>query len=390
MSSPRVALCMEYPLHQWGGVEVLVKELLAGLSPHFELLLASDDTPESLRESDAARFLTAHHPWNPREDFRRQAPELARWLKDQGARLVHFHLGGTYAMCCRSLTKSPIPLVAQSGIPCIATNHGAFALLDFCAPSRSLAARLALLPAFWLGRARTLAALRQEVTVSDNDLSNMRRWFPPFRGKFLRIYHSQLKGNEPFNDDRENTILCLGTVGPRKGQTVLAEAFARIAPRFPAWRLVIAGRTDAGGSEMARMRETIALHGLESRVTFSGAVSPEGARRLMLSCGIFAMPSFAEGLGLSLQEALFAGCPAVASRVGGIQDMIIHEETGLLAEVGSADSLAEALARAIESPGDRRKWGFAAIKRISDLRMTCAEMIDSHTQLYKNFLNQLF
>lgn len=243
--------------------------------------------------------------------------------------------------------------------------------------------RLAVLPLFWLGRAKTLSALRCEITVSDNDLGNMRRWFLPFYRKFQRLYHSQLIGNEPFNENREKTILCLGTIGIRKGQRYLVEAFARIAENFPDWTLLIAGRQDAGGEELAAIQQI--LRGPASfpgRIQLLGAVTNDDAHRLVQSCGIFAMPSLAEGLGLSLQEALFSGCPAVASRVGGIQDMIIDGETGVLAEPGDVESLAKVLARAMDSAVDRLRWGRAARKRIKELGMTRDAMIGNQMNLY--------
>ena len=208
--------------------------------------------------------------------------------------------------------------------------------------------RLAMLPLFWAGRLRTIEALREEVTVSDNDCANMRRWFAPYAGKFRRIYHSQLSGAEEMSEAREKTILCLGTVGPRKGQPFLVEAFSRIAGRFPDWTLIIAGRQDSGVEEMETIRRIVSTRELCDRVLLPGAVSNEEAKSLMMTCGIFAMPSLAEGLGLSLQEALFRGCPAVASRVGGIRDMVIDVETGWLAEPGSPDELAAVFEKAMK------------------------------------------
>jgi len=64
---------------------------------------------------------------------------------------------------------------------------------------------------------------------------------------------------------------------------------------------------------------------------------------LMRTSSIFAMPSLQEGLGLSLQEALWHGCPAVGSRVGGIPELIDHQRNGLLITPGSESELAEAV-----------------------------------------------
>ena len=384
----RIALCMEYPLKQWGGVEVLVKELLAGLSPGTDILLASDDTPESLSESRHAEFVTSHFRWDPSRSYPAQARDLSAWLLGSGADLVHFHLGGTYAFQTRSWAQSPIPIVATSGIPCISTNHGAFSLFDFCGPQRSLAERLLMLPIFWAGRAKTLLALRREVTVSDNDLGNMRRWFFPLVRKFQRIYHSQLSGDEGFYAEREKSIVCLGTVGPRKGQPFLVEAFASLAARFPDWKLVIAGRLNSGADEVRKMESIISRENLHARIVLAGPVTPEEANRLILTCGIFAMPSLAEGLGLSLQEALFSGCPAVASRVGGIQDMVVDGKTGWLAEAGNPTDLARALAEAMESESVRKARGAAARERIIALGMNRHEMVSEHLRLYAEITNR--
>jgi len=378
----RIALCMEYPLRQWGGVEVLVKGLIAGLCEEFDVLLASDDSEESIASTEFATKIRGHFSWRADADYREQARSLSDWLSQERVTIAHFHLGGTYAFRTRSWSQSPIPVVAAAGIPVIATNHGAFALLDFCGPGRSLLSRLAMLPLFWLGRARTLAALRKEITVSDNDLHNMQRWFFPFRSKFERIYHSQLSGDEPLCENREKTILCLGTIGHRKGQPFLVEAFARIAHQFPDWKLIVAGRQDSGLTEMEEIQRTIAGYSLAARVELAGAVSHEEAVSLIRSCGIFAMPSRAEGLGLSLQEALFSGSPAVASRVGGIQDMVIDGETGWLAGVGDVAELASALSEAISNDAARARVGRAARARIIEMGMNREEMLASHRRLY--------
>ncbi|MDX2079435.1 MAG: glycosyltransferase family 4 protein [Terrimicrobiaceae bacterium] len=382
----RVALCMEYPITQWGGVEVLVKELVAGLASDFNLCLVSRDAPESLEASGFSRHVIAHFPWDSEAPYRLQAGRLAEWLRDERVDLVHFHLGGTYAFRTRSWSQSPIPIVARTGIPCIATNHGAFSLFDFCAPRRSTAFRLLMLPLAWAGRARTLAALRSEITVSDNDCANMRRWYPPFKSRFQRIYHSQLTGDEPASAARDNTIFCLGTIGPRKGQTFLVRAFALIAERFPDWTLHIAGRKDAGSREVEEIERIIAAHGLRDRIRLLGAISPDEAAERLRTCGVFAMPSLAEGLGLSLQEALVLGAPAVASNVGGIRDMIIPGQTGLLARAGSPEELASAMALLLGSESLREALGRAARERILALRMNRSAMLEEHRKLYTSIL----
>ena len=63
----------------------------------------------------------------------------------------------------------------------------------------------------------------------------LRRWYPPLRGKFRWIYHSRIRepAPPPENPNRRRTILCVGTIGPRKAQPLLVEAFGRVAKKFP-------------------------------------------------------------------------------------------------------------------------------------------------------------
>ena len=198
-----------------------------------------------------------------------------------------------------------------------------------------------------------------EVAVSQNDYRNLRRWYPPVRNKFRWIYHSRLHGTPPPpNPTREKTIVCVGTIGTRKGQPLLVEAFGRIAKKFPDWQLVFIGRN--GSDEMMRqMHELTARHRLEDQVQLAGPCSDDELRARLQRTAIFAMPSVYEGLGLSLQEAQFYGCACVATRSGGVSDLIEDGDNGLLVPVGQPAPLADALARLM---GDESlRWTASAV-----------------------------
>ena len=107
----------------------------------------------------------------------------------------------------------------------------------------------------------------------------------------------------------------------------------------------------------------------------------------MRTAAIFAMPSIAEGLGLSLQEALFSGCACVASRIGGIQDLIDHGENGLLVAPGNVAELADALDRLISDEKIRMKFSSQGPKSIIEKGMTAEQMATKYANLYDRILS---
>lgn len=270
----------------------------------------------------------------------------------------------------------------QSGISCVSTNHGAFGFWLFVGEQRSLPYRLAALCLCWPGKLRQLAAVHWEATVSKHDQDACRHWFFPLKNRIRQIYHSILDNYALPDLPKSNIVLCLGTVGARKGQPYLAEAFGKIASQHPDWRLVIAGR-HATDSTADALEEAIDRNAIRDRVDVMTDVSDETARRLLAEAAVFAMPSLAEGLGLSLQEALFGRAACVGSSVGGITDLIIHKKTGLLVPAADPVALAEALDRVMSDSALRQTLGQAGRDHVLANDMTREGMIRRHAELYR-------
>jgi glycosyltransferase involved in cell wall biosynthesis len=333
----RIALCLEAPIDQHGGTEVLVAELVKGLSRQHQIILASPDDEASIARSRVRPLLTEHITFVPDWKSASASRDLAEKIARVKPSVAHFHLGGNYGWGNRAFWKSPIFHLSRKNIPCLSTNHGAFSILEgYCWEKRPLAMKLALLPPAWLSKQIILAHLRCEVAVSQHDWRALRVWYPLARRKFQWIYHSRLHGTPPPTDPiRENVILCAGTIGTRKGQTVLAEAFARIGDKFPQWRLVFIGRS-GDQALLHQINQTIAHARIEKQVELLGPRSDEELRSWLQRAAIFAMPSTYEGLGLSLQEAQFYGCASVGTRCGGVEDLIQDGDNGLLVDVNDS------------------------------------------------------
>jgi len=383
-SSMVIAQCTEYSIQSFGGTEVLVATLIRQLSPHCKIVLVSNDESETINRSEFSSLIEAHIPWRPEAASQEATRNLIHQLRAQHVDLVHFHFGGNYGWGNRMLNRCPLLGVHRAGIPCISTNHGAFALLDgYCASWRPLWLKLALLPAAWLSKMQVVWNVETEVAVSQHDLRNLQTWYWPLRRKFRQIYHSKIRRDEtpPAACPREKTILCVGTIGPRKGQTLLVQAFEKIATRYPDWNLVLAGR----GAEPSLVEEieAIRIHShLEHRIRHVEDLSDQAIAELMRTSEIFAMPSLLEGLGLSLQEALFYGCACVGSRVGGIPELIDNGANGLLVSPGNADELAVALDRLISDAALRHRLRARAPSSILEKGMTAEQMVKNYEALY--------
>jgi len=385
-----IAQCTEYSIESFGGTETLVRTLVRGLSPHFRIVLVSNDDSETIARSEFASLIEAHIPWRPDTASPTAARNLAGQLRKNHVDLAHFHFGGNYGWDNRAFNRCPLLHVHRGGIPCVSTNHGAFALLDgYCASWRPLWMKIALLPVAWLSKMHVIAHVETEVAVSTNDLRNLQTWYWPLRRKFRQIYHSRIREDylPAPNPSRRQVILCVGTIGPRKGQTFLVEAFCRLAAKFRDWQLVLIGR-EGDVAMMRRIRELIAQNDLERQIRVLGPRTDKELGDWLKQSAIFAMPSIYEGLGLSLQEALFYGCACVGTRCGGVTDLIQNGDTGLLVPAGQVAPLADALEKLMSDPALREKLSARGSQSMLEKGMTADRMVQAYEQLYAEILSR--
>jgi len=380
----KIALCLEYPIDQTGGTEVLVRELIKGLSLNHQIVLVSPDDSEALARSSVASCVSEHIQWKPTDQKVADARNLADQICLHKVDLAHFHFGGNYAWSNRAYSQCPVVHVSRQGIPCISTNHGAFSIMEgYCWHIRPLWIKLALFLPAWLSKQLVLAHVKTEVAVSKHDCDALRRWYWPMKKKFRYIYHSQLVAPPPpFNSNRKKVILCAGTFGYRKGQPYLVEAFCQLGKKFPDWKLVFIGRYDEDDPSMDHIRALIVSKELGSQIEFLGRRSDEELTDWMRQSAIFAMPSVFEGLGLSLQEAQFNGCACVASAAGGVVDLLQDDDNGLLVPVKDVQRLTEALEKLMSDEALRNRLSKRAPISVIEKEMTALQMVSAYEQLY--------
>jgi glycosyltransferase involved in cell wall biosynthesis len=166
---------------------------------------------------------------------------------------------------------------------------------------------------------------------------------------------------------------------PQKAHTVLFDALTR-RRELERLHLLVVGDGELGAALAAQ----VSALGLDSRVHFLGARRDLG--NLLNAVDVFVMPSFWEGLPLSMVLAMGAGLPVVATRVAGIPEVVQDEVSGLLVPPADADALAGALARLAEDAALRARLGDAA-RRFVRPRFGVDGYVSSVTALYDRLLS---
>ncbi len=182
------------------------------------------------------------------------------------------------------------------------------------------------------------------------------------------------QGLQPGLSDDEIAFLFVGRLDPQKGVDVLLRALANV-PEHCLLRVVGTGPHEREYKKLAGEL------GLGSRVDFVGHCSPEEIRTQLRAAYALVLPSRAELFGIVLIEAMAMGVPVIASRVGGIPEVVTHEETGLLVPREDVEALSAAMRRMLSdrilrnqlakrSPGHaaRFRWDRLVEETLSEIK----------------------
>lgn len=174
-------------------------------------------------------------------------------------------------------------------------------------------------------------------------------------------------------------LLFLGRLGKRKGVYDLLSAIAALAKTYPELRLVA-----AGDGEIDQARTKAEDLGIAHMVEFPGWIGANSKATLLRESGIFVLPSHAEGLPMSLLEAMAAGLPSICSTVGGIPQAVEHDSEGLLIEAGNVEQLTAALDRLLADAQLRDRLGKRAHERAFK-EFSVASRVERLVEIYKDF-----
>ena len=180
----------------------------------------------------------------------------------------------------------------------------------------------------------------------------------------------------------EPFMLTLGRLHRHKGLDVLLDALALLRGRGAALpRLVIAG----DGRERAELVQQSRRLGLAEGVSFAGAVYGQEKDWLLANCRLFLQPSRAEGMPLTVLEAMAWGKAVLGTDVSGTRELVVPGETGLLVAAESAQAIAEGIKRLLEDPGELARLSANARKRAR--QYSWANVAGQYVALYESLLS---
>jgi len=348
------------PERNWGGGEAQVLGLLSylALKGHRNELFTH---PEGRLFAEVAGLNVGRFPLVVRNDLDlRAVPTLRRRIGDGNFDIVHLHTKRAHALSLWLRRGKPTPkYVVTRRMDYIEKNNW----YTRCLYNR---------------RVDGVVAISQSILEGLVDSGVERRK--------VRLIHSGIDPQrfavpDATEESRREmmTIGCLAVLEERKGIEFLLEAAACLQGQGMRLKWLIGG---TGALRDALESKARAL-GLGDALGFLGFVAkPEEFFRRI---DIFVMPSLFEGLGVAALEAMAAGKPVVATRVGGLRESVLDGENGFLVPPRDSRAIADAVAQLVNHPALAHQMGLVARQRVSD-HFTLAQMGAQNEAYYYDLL----
>lgn len=226
------------------------------------------------------------------------------------------------------------------------------------------------------------------VGVSEETTENLRRFEKIPRRKLLTIENGtdgsrfqisidkQTKRKELGIPDAGPIIGVISRIEKVKGINYLLQCMTRVISEFPDITLLVVGE----GSEKANLERQAKEAGIEKHVIFTG--ERQDIPEILQLLDIYLLPSLSEGLPMGLLEAMAAKCPAIASAVGGIPQVVKDGESALLTEPGQPESIAQVVVRCLKDEDVRVKLQNNAFEVFSG-KFDVTSMSRQYMELYQ-------
>ena len=279
----------------------------------------------------------------------------------------------------------PVGTLFTQDAPCTRCRGGRFyqAVRHRCAQSGLAGSALAALDSAWMRWSGALASVRRFIAPSDFAARTAVAFGLP-EDRLVTLQHfAPVDRWLPEAMPEGGPITFIGRLYRQKGAHVFLAALAKL--RLPAGqRVVIAG----DGPELAALEAQAEHLGLD-QVTFTGALDEAGVHRLLKESRFIVVPSiWYEVLGIVILEAFALGRPVIASAIGGIPEVVVHGQTGLLCRPGDADELADKIAALLSNPVWAVEMGRAA-RRHAETAFSPASHLDQLVQVYKEAIAEV-
>jgi len=356
---------------QLGGAPLHVLQLIQHFRQDYDVHLCVGDL-DYLSEQAKTLEIPIYQLGSLQQDanflsFIRMFGELNRLIQTVDADLVHFHsplVNVVGRFVCRILGKQSV-----------STVHG----WNFV-PGLPWKRRLSS----WILEFISVRLRQTIISVSEYDRLKGQKYLllPSWR---ITVIHNGLPAtivNAPAlieNDNKGANILMVARFTQQKNQRLLIDAVERLSSKN--WMLTFAG----DGETLEDIKRYAASKACAAQITFLGTV--HDVPKLLKTADIFVLATHYEGLPLSIIEAMRSGLPIVANDVGGISELVRHDENGLLCPANSTDAMANALEALINTPKTRTQLGKTSQQRFSN-EFTDTVMFEKTAKVYQRLLSK--
>lgn len=271
-----------------------------------------------------------------------EAAVLADHLKRRNVRHLHNHIAT--ATCTVAMLTSRI-----SGIPFSFTIHGPDIFFE---------------PKHWridakIAQARFVACISDFCRSQCMIFSDQKHWDK------LNIIHCGIDPDryrgEATTDPAAPHLVFVGRLAGVKGVPVLLDALSGLVADIPGLRVTLIG----DGPERAALQSRAQELGLGAVVSFAGYMSQDAVAETLAGADALVLPSFAEGVPVTLMEAMASGLPVLATRVGGISELVEDGVSGYLVPPGNVDALTARLRDLLGDPQLRAQMGAAGRAKVA-------------------------
>ncbi|GJL93620.1 MAG: colanic acid biosynthesis glycosyltransferase WcaL [Hyphococcus sp.] len=290
-----------------------------------------------------------------------EALVLASWLKQDGIRHVHAHFGTN--------TTTIALLAAPMGDATFSfTAHG---------PEEFEKADL-------ISLREKIETADFTVAISKFGASQLKKLSSPAVWDRIKIVHCGIEPEfyetpgAPHID--KPVFVCVGRLCAEKGQIDLVNAASIVAKKYPALEVRLIG----DGPMRGEIEKSIEQNNLESNVSLLGWKTPTQVRNEIVNARAFVLPSYAEGLPVSIMEALSLRRPVISTFVAGIPELIETGKCGWLTPAGDVEAIASAMLEALGCDGDMLSRmgedGLQRVKSAHDIDQEASRLIGHFQQ----------
>ncbi len=205
-----------------------------------------------------------------------------------------------------------------------------------------------------------------QVHVVSNDMAECIRDWTDGKATIRVLFNPVPAGEFPWSGPRgpkeRPTVLFMGRVGERKGIFDLVEAWPKVLEQVPS-----AGLRVGGDGDLDRLRARLEELGISGSVEVLGWISGQDRLDAYAKADVYCLPSYAEGLPVSVLEAMASGLALVGTDVDGFPDAIVEGKTGFMITPGDRESLADRLVRLLANTELRDRMGSAGRQRVEEV-----------------------